>query len=220
MKALLPILALFIGCNIALGQTPCTNDCNGSTNDPIYIQPIPLDALQLRIRPAEIGLSNTLPHNLYQLEGSTNLLDWIPLTGRLTNTTGAEKVFSWTNDFNNFTGFRARDVTWHWEVEEPLLVSSSGTCAGGSYIGRVAYYRDYYWGYPVDTNTAVHIFGDYTRTNTRIEYIGRYGDTGCGTGFVSITNPPSPEYRFEFFFTSDMPDTNVDYVAIMRGFVP
>lgn len=215
------ILALLLLTNIAMAQMPCTNDCAGEPANPTMPPPIPLEALQLRIRPTEVGLSNTLANNLYQIEGSTNLLDWIPLTGSFTNSLGAEKVFSWTNGLEEIGVFRARDVTTNWIYEEVYAYVSTLACSG-PVIGRAIYYTDPpLWGFPVNSNTVVHMFADGTgRTNSRIEAEGRYGDFHCAISVLWITNPISAYYRFTIYFKDNLPDTNVDYVAIMRGFLP
>lgn len=212
MKTPIPILALLLFTNIAMGQMPCTNDCGGgSTNEPIIIQPIPLGALQLRIRPNDYGLSNTAPNHLYQIEASTNLLDWSLLQSGFTNV-GGEKSFAWTNRFiAEF--FRAQDVSTNWFYRTVLSVSQTvGNCIGSS-LGYANYYD-----LLIDDRTAVHWLA--AGPDTRIEYAGFYGDIGCATNVLYLTNPPSPEYYIRVHWKTNLPNTNILHGVPTQGFLP
>lgn len=220
IKTTIQILALLLLTNIAMAQMPCTNDCVGTNANPTMPPPIPLEALQLRINPATVGLSNTIPNNLYQIEGSINLLDWMPLTVQFTNATGAEKVFSWTNHYVEQEWFRAHDVTCFTAFEEVLpYPGGDPDYCSGVYVGSVQFYKDSpEWGFVINTNTVLHTFS-VERTNARIQSIGIRGDIGCGTNSMSVSGY-SPVYRFAVFFPDNLPDTNIDYPAQFGGFLP
>jgi hypothetical protein len=94
-----------------------------------------------------------------------------------------------------------------------------GTCPG-SYAGYVNYLpTNAAWGFTPLTNTTVFTASDTTRTNTKVEYVGAYGDSGCAQTTVTIPNPPfSPAYRFAIYFTNNVPTTN--YPITLSGFSP
>jgi len=101
----------------------------------------------------------------------------------------------------------------------PLVSSGgSGTCPG-TYKGYVAYTLtdQQGWGWVPGTNTTVFTATDNNRTNTRVEYVGAYGDSGCGQTSVTIPYPPcSPAYQFTIYFKSNVPTTN--YPITLSGF--
>jgi hypothetical protein len=102
----------------------------------------------------------------------------------------------------------------------PILSSgSSGSCPG-SYIGYVAYTKQGS-GWSPDTTNGNTIFTatDTNRTNTKVQYLGLYGDNGCNQTSVTIPNPPeSPVYEFDIYFTNNVP-TNA-YAITLNGFNP
>ncbi len=104
----------------------------------------------------------------------------------------------------------------------PVLGSGSqGTCPG-TYSGYVNYTKSVSqgWGWAPSTNTSTHTAADGTgRTDTKVQYGGKYGDTGCDQTIVTIPDPTvSPKYRFTIFFTNNVP-TNA-YPIILSGFNP
>ncbi|MGO8763845.1 MAG: immunoglobulin domain-containing protein [Limisphaerales bacterium] len=105
----------------------------------------------------------------------------------------------------------------------PILGSGSqGTCPG-SYIGYVSYTKSYTngWGWTPDTTRGNTIFTatDTNRTNTKVQYLGEYGDGNCNQTTVTVPNPPySPAYEFCIFFTNNVP-TNA-YPITLDGFNP
>jgi hypothetical protein len=105
----------------------------------------------------------------------------------------------------------------------PLLGGGSqGTCPG-HYIGYVNYTKAVTngWGWAPDTTNGNTIFTvtDTNRTNTKIEYVGAYGDNGCNQTTVTVSNPPgSPVYDFTIYFTNNVP-TNA-YAITLSGFKP
>jgi hypothetical protein len=98
----------------------------------------------------------------------------------------------------------------------------TGTCPG-HYAGYVNFTKTTQrgWGWAPDTSNGntVFIASDTNRTNTKILYIGGYGDGGCNQTGVTVPNPAmSPVYRFAIFFTNNVP-TNA-YAITLDGFKP
>jgi hypothetical protein len=105
----------------------------------------------------------------------------------------------------------------------PLLGSGgTGTCPG-HYAGYVNYTKTSQqgWGWAPDTSNGNTIFtaSDTNRSDTKIQYVGPYGDNGCNQTAVTVPNPAiSPVYRFTIFFTNNIP-TNA-YAITLDGFKP
>jgi hypothetical protein len=105
----------------------------------------------------------------------------------------------------------------------PLLGNGSqGTCPG-PYTGYVNYTKTLQqgWGWAPDTTNGNTIFTatDTNRMDTKILYVGAYGDGGCNQTSVTIPNPAiSPVYRFAIYFTNNVP-TNA-YAITLNGFKP
>ncbi len=102
----------------------------------------------------------------------------------------------------------------------PLFGSgSSGNCPG-AYTGVVNYILAApAWGWAPSTNTTNYTASDTTRTNTKVEYVGDYGDEGCNKTSVTIPYPAvSGLYRFSIYFTNNVPSTN--YPITLSGFTP
>lgn len=96
---------------------------------------------------------------------------------------------------------------------------SSGTCPG-AYIGYVSYTKSGS-GWTPDTSNGNTIFTatDTNRTNTKVQYLGIFGDNGCAQTIVTVPNPPiSPAYEFGIYFTNNVP-TNA-YAITLSGFKP
>lgn len=98
----------------------------------------------------------------------------------------------------------------------------SGTCPG-KYSGYVSYTKTTTdgWGWAPSTNTTVHTATDTNRTDTKLQYGGEYGDSGCAQTTVTVPNPPmSPAYRFTIYFpTNTLVPTN-PYPITLSGFDP
>lgn len=98
---------------------------------------------------------------------------------------------------------------------------SQGTCPG-AYTGYANYTKtaSQGWGWAPSANTSIHTASDGTaRTDTKIEYVGRYLDSGCDQTTVTVPHPTfSPKYRFTIYFTNDVP-TN-PYPINLSGFYP
>ena len=97
---------------------------------------------------------------------------------------------------------------------------SKGSCPG-PYTGYVGYSKPISqgWGWAPISGARILTATDTNRTNTKVEYVGGYGDSGCAQTTVSIPYPPfSPVYRFTIYFTSNVP-TNA-YPIVLTGFNP
>lgn len=105
----------------------------------------------------------------------------------------------------------------------PTTASGTIPGCGGNYVGYVSYTKTVAngWGWAPDTNnTTVFTASDGGgRTNTKIRYQGKNGDTNCGMTTVTVPNPPfSAAYRFTIYFTNNLPTTN--YPILLNGFQP
>jgi hypothetical protein len=97
---------------------------------------------------------------------------------------------------------------------------SQGTCPG-TYVGYVSYSKTISqgWGWTLVTGATVLTATDTNRPDTKVQYFGLYGDSGCAQNKVTIPYPPfSPAYRFTIYFTNNIP-TNA-YPIVLTGFNP
>lgn len=94
-----------------------------------------------------------------------------------------------------------------------------GSCPG-PYTGYINYTKTVSQGWGWSPSGTVHTVADGSgRTDTKVEFIGAYGDSGCNQTTVSIPNPTySPVYRFTIYFTNNIP-TNA-YPITLTGFNP
>jgi hypothetical protein len=95
---------------------------------------------------------------------------------------------------------------------------SSGGCPG-KFTGYVYYSKPYSQGWGWTPSGTVHTVTDGSgRTDTKIQYVGLYGDSGCAQTTISIPNPTfSPAYQFCIYFTNNVP-TNAYPMVLMTGF--
>jgi hypothetical protein len=104
----------------------------------------------------------------------------------------------------------------------PVFSSGSqGTCPG-TYAGYVNYTKTVSqgWGWAPATDTTVHTASDNNRTDTKVQYVGKYGDVGCNQTSVAVPHPTySAKYRFTIFFPNNVPTTNA-YPITLTGFNP
>jgi hypothetical protein len=100
-----------------------------------------------------------------------------------------------------------------------LSGGSHGSCPG-PYAGYVNYIKTVSQGWGWAPTGTVHTASDGSgRTDTKVEYVGKYGDSGCDQTSVTIPHPPaSPKYRFTIYFPNNVP-TNA-YPLILEGFNP
>jgi Immunoglobulin domain len=96
-----------------------------------------------------------------------------------------------------------------------------GTCPG-PYVGYVAFTKTVSqgWGWaPISGATVLTAADGSGRTDTKVEYVGAYGDHGCNQTTVTIPYPPfSPVYRFTIYFTNNVPTNS--YPITLTGFNP
>jgi hypothetical protein len=105
----------------------------------------------------------------------------------------------------------------------PVINSGSQSTCPGSYTGYVSYTKTVQqgWGWAPDTTNGNTLFTvtDTNRTNTKIQYVGAYGDGGCNQTTVTVPYPAySPVYEFCIYFTNNVP-TNA-YAITLNGFKP
>jgi hypothetical protein len=96
---------------------------------------------------------------------------------------------------------------------------TQGTCPG-TYAGYINFTKTIAQGWGWVPAGTVHTASDGSgRTDTKISYLGMYGDTGCNQTTVTIPNPPmSPSYRFTIYYPNNVPTTN--YPIVLTGFNP
>ena len=104
----------------------------------------------------------------------------------------------------------------------PVLGGGSQGSCPGPYVGYVNYTKTVAqgWGWSPSAGTTVHTASDGSgRTDTKIQYGGKYGDNGCDQTSVTVPHPTfSPKYRFAIYFTNNVP-TNA-YPMVLDGFNP
>lgn len=104
---------------------------------------------------------------------------------------------------------------------QPIASSGNVGSCPGAYTGYVTYTKTVAqgWGWSLISGATTFSAHDTTRSNTKVEYVGDWGDEGCAQTIVSIPNPPySPLYRFAIYFTNNVPTTN--YPITLVGFNP
>ena len=106
----------------------------------------------------------------------------------------------------------------------PLSGHPSQSTCPGPYIGYVYYSKTVSqgWGWAPTPGATVLTAADGSgRTDTKIQYVGAYGDYGCGQTTVTIPYPPfSPVYQFAIFFTNNVPPSTNGYPLVLTGFNP
>jgi len=97
----------------------------------------------------------------------------------------------------------------------------SGTCPG-KYSGYVNFIKtaSQGWGWAPTAGAPSHTATDNNRSDTKIYFSGQYGDTGCGTNSVNVSNPMSPVYRFSIFFPPGTQVPTNAYAITLDGFDP
>ena len=103
----------------------------------------------------------------------------------------------------------------------PVVSSGNQGNCPGAYAGYVNYIKTVSqgWGWAPSTNTTVHTASDGNRTDTKIVYVGKFGDGGCNQTTVTVPDPTlSPKYRFSIYFTNNVPTNS--YAITLTGFNP
>jgi len=105
----------------------------------------------------------------------------------------------------------------------PLLGGGSQNNCPGLYTGYIYYSKSISqgWGWtPISGATVLTAADGSGRTNTKVEYMGLYGDMGCSQTTVTIPYPPySPAYQFAIYFTNTVP-SSTNYPLVLTGFNP
>jgi hypothetical protein len=102
----------------------------------------------------------------------------------------------------------------------PLLSNGSSGGCPGKYVGYVIYSKppSQGWGWTPISGMA-HTVTDTNRTDTKVQYVGYYGDVGCNQTTVSVNPTYSPAYQFVIYFTNNVP-TNAYPMVLLTGFNP
>lgn len=96
-------------------------------------------------------------------------------------------------------------------------VHTSGQSGCGSPCGGKVNYNAKWW--VPDTGTT-HTAADPQSTSTKVEYVGKRGDEGCGTGKVALpSHPPSAGYHFTIYFPAGTPVPTKAYAILLTGFI-
>jgi hypothetical protein len=130
--------------------------------------------------------------------------------------TRSASLMTYTSDIDPQTGIDPIVVSGL-----PLPSNGMQSSCPGSYAGYINFTKTIAlgWGWVPDTNTTTIFTASDGggRTDTKIAYMGKYGDTGCDQTKVTIPNPPpSPVYRFTIYFPNNVPTTN--YPIVLTGF--
>jgi len=102
----------------------------------------------------------------------------------------------------------------------PILSNGSSGGCPGKYVGYVTYSKppSQGWGWAPIAGMA-HTATDTNRTDTKVQYVGLYGDNGCNQTTVSVNPTYSPVYQFNIYFTNNVP-TNAYPMVLLTGFNP
>jgi len=100
-----------------------------------------------------------------------------------------------------------------------VLASSLNLMIG--YAGYVNYIKTISqgWGWAPTTNTTLHTATDANRLDTKVQYVGKFGDAGCSQTIVTVPHPTyTPKYRFTIYFPNNVPTNS--YAITLVGFDP
>ena len=98
------------------------------------------------------------------------------------------------------------------------ISGTNGLCPGG-YIGYISYTKTVAQGWGWAPTNTVHTATDTNRADTKVEFSGKNGDSGCNQTKVTVPDPTaSPKYRFNVYFTNNMPTNS--YPLVLSGFSP
>jgi hypothetical protein len=100
-------------------------------------------------------------------------------------------------------------------------MGGSGTCPG-KYAGYVIFTKTpaQGWGWSPSTNTTVYTATDTNQPNTKVQFVGDYGDSGCAQTTVTVPYPMSPVYRFGIYFPQGSQVPTNAYPITLSGFNP
>jgi len=95
-----------------------------------------------------------------------------------------------------------------------------GSCPG-AFSGYVTYGRTISqgWGWAPTTNASVIQAADLNRSDTKVQVMGKNGDTFCDQTTVNVATPPySPKYRFGIYFPPGAQVPTNAYPITLTGF--
>lgn len=221
------LLGLLLGVFCVSGQTdPCDGDCG--TNGWSEVGPPVVGSLLIRVDSIK-RLNGDVIYQGSQWVGSNGFLvagDW---TLQLTNVEGdwvttvavtnsqvgeyytiREGSIPGFSDAGQFAGTNGEYLSTYtnqgpfWGVKNlsyiysALSITSGSNYCAGNYVATANYSTGW------DTNGAsvVRVSDGTGRADTKIYALGSFSDDYCGTGSISITNPPSPSYTFSVFLPS------------------
>lgn len=103
------------------------------------------------------------------------------------------------------------------------VVSGGGTPGNcpGPYAGYINFIKTASdgWGWAPTAGTTLHTVTDTNRTDTKVVYVGKMGDGGCGPTTVAVPDPTvSTKYRFTIYFPNNVPTNS--YAITLSGFDP
>jgi len=96
----------------------------------------------------------------------------------------------------------------------------SGSCPG-PYAGYLNFVKpaSQGWGWVPTAGVTLHTATDTNRTDTKIVFGGKLGDSGCAQTTVVLPEPhPSSKYRFTIYFPNNVPTNS--YGITLSGFDP
>ncbi|HEY1787254.1 MAG TPA: immunoglobulin domain-containing protein [Verrucomicrobiae bacterium] len=229
--------------NIAFSQSASFNTPAGVFQFPVPQSQYPFIILQPNDQCIPFGSNATFSVTAENVQGYQWLFNGNTVTNGTNSTltirnAGVQNVGYYSCDvFKGFQSVPTRSaslqVYTNWidpkTGVDPMVVYSfpytangaQGQCPG-PYSGFVAYSPGgNLWGWMPDTINGNTVFtaADNNQTNTKIEFVGEYGDEGCNQTSVTVPNPPmSPQYEFCIYFTNSTP-TN-PYPITLSGFKP
>lgn len=103
----------------------------------------------------------------------------------------------------------------------PVVSGGGSSDCPGKYSGYATYTPPSGWGFQPASGATVFTATDTNLTVTKIQYVGCYGDNGCGQTTVTIPYPAmSSQYRFAIYFPTNYPVPTNAYPLSLVGFNP
>ena len=106
----------------------------------------------------------------------------------------------------------------------PIAGNGGGNyCSGGPFAGYIPYSKYYT---VANTGLAISAADGVPTANSRVAYMGFYGDAACGIQTISksppitIQNQGSPSYQFILYFKNSVPPSPRPYPLKITNFLP
>ena len=101
----------------------------------------------------------------------------------------------------------------------PVVSSGSNGVCPSAYAGYASYTKTVAQGWGWAPTNTVHMATDTNRSDTKVEFIGKLGDTGCNQTAVTVPHPTtSTKYQFKVYFPNNVPTNS--YKLTLSGFNP